>query len=188
MPLTNHNFKNDKFSIGYKLFLPDEYGKIENELYPIIIFLHGVKKRGNDLSLLDDYGLLRITEQKKDFSYIVLAPQCPEDSYWPNNRLAVMKLLEEFLRNYQVDHDRIYLTGFSMGGYGVWDFHGEDDDVVSISGSESMISAIVELGGSPKFTRYPGYDHDHKIMYDTYSNPELYAWFESNKRGGGKPR
>ena len=30
-------------------------------------------------------------------------------------------LLDEVLERYRVDDDRIHLTGFSMGGYGVWD-------------------------------------------------------------------
>ena len=30
-------------------------------------------------------------------------------------------LLNEVLERYRIDHDRIHLTGFSMGGYGVWD-------------------------------------------------------------------
>ena len=30
-------------------------------------------------------------------------------------------LLEQILEDYRIDTDRIHLTGFSMGGYGVWD-------------------------------------------------------------------
>ena len=29
-------------------------------------------------------------------------------------------LLDEVLSSYSVDIDRVYLTGFSMGGYGTW--------------------------------------------------------------------
>jgi predicted peptidase len=216
MPTVNHFFNTNSIKIGYKLFLPKEYNNQNLEPFPLIMFLHGIKKRGNDLSLLEGYGLIHIAEQDADFRYIVVAPQCPSDTYWSENRTYLLELLDEVIRDYSVDQRRIYLTGFSMGGHGAWDlaaktkdifaaaapiagwyetgeavnltsipiwaFHGEEDDVVPISSSESMINAIMDIGGKPRFTRYPELDHRHIVMFETYTNPELYAWFESNKK------
>ncbi len=216
MSTTNQSFSKNSIKMGYKLFVPVEYEKLKNDSFPLFLFLHGIKKRGVDLSLLDGYGLLNVAEQTAGFSYIVAAPQCPADTYWPENRMTVMELLDEVIRNYRVDQSRIYLTGFSMGGNGVWDlaaktkgifaaavpiagwyetsevghltstpiwvFHGEDDDIVPISASESMVNAIMGIGGEPKFTRYPGLDHSHSVMIETYTNPELYIWLESHKK------
>lgn len=216
MPTTNHFCNSSRFKMGYKLFLPKDHNKQNNKPLPLIMFLHGIKKRGNDLSLLDGYGLIHIAEQNAEFRYIVVAPQCPADTYWSENRTYLLEILEEVIREYLVDRKRIFLTGFSMGGHGafdlaaktkdifaavapiagwykvneamnltsipIWAFHGEEDDVVPISASESMIHAIIDQGGNPRFTRYPGLDHSHVVMFETYRNPELYTWFENNKK------
>jgi len=41
-----------------------------------------------------------------------------KDHYYSVTPVAA--LLDEIIVNYQVDRDRIYLTGLSMGGYGTW--------------------------------------------------------------------
>jgi predicted peptidase len=214
MPVSNYYFTQEHSSMGFKLFLPNNYNDHEDQSFPLILFLHGIKRRGNDLSLLDDYGLLEVADQSVNFPYIVVAPQCPSDTYWPENRLIVLSLLNQILEKYQVDQNSIYLTGFSMGGNGVWDlaakdeglfaaavpvsgwyeanaairlctmpiwaFHGENDDIVSISSSETMVNAITEAGGAPLFTRYPGLTHN--VMHETYTNPQLYDWLMRNKK------
>ncbi|MEZ6048073.1 MAG: prolyl oligopeptidase family serine peptidase [Planctomycetaceae bacterium] len=57
-------------------------------------------------------------QQAESFPFILVAPQCPEGSWWyPNELDALLDQLEE---KYKVDPDRIYITGLSMGGYGTW--------------------------------------------------------------------
>ncbi|WP_186438501.1 dienelactone hydrolase family protein [Cohnella terricola] len=216
MPTTNHLFKSDIQEMGYKLFLPNGYVGNKNEFFPLILFLHGIKRRGNDLSLLDGYGLMQIAEQDPGFNYIVITPQCPINTFWPENHLILVELVNRLIREYRVDQSRIYLTGFSMGGNGVWDlaaktrglfaaavpiagwyesneaqnlthipiwvFHGEKDDVVPVSYSESMVNAIKRIDGDIKFTRYSDFDHSHNVMKETFTNPELYSWLEMNKK------
>lgn len=58
----------------------------------------------------------------------------------------------------------------------IWAFHGEDDDVIPISKTEEMVSAIKDAGGTPRLTRYPGLKHS--IMEETYTKLELYKWLE----------
>ncbi|XEC96306.1 prolyl oligopeptidase family serine peptidase [Paenibacillus tarimensis] len=196
-----------KANIGYKLFLPKHYDS--NKWYPLILFLHGIKKRGTDIRVLDHYGLIKAVSSDEDFPFIVLAPQCPPLVSWPAVRHEVMGLLEHVTTQYSVDKKKIYLTGFSMGAHGVWDlivncpdhfsaaapiagwyegeaaklvktpvwvFHGEEDDVVSISGSFTMVNALKEAGKEVVFTSYPGLKHEHDVMDITYANPELYRW------------
>ena len=60
-----------------------------------------------------------------------------------------------------------------------WCFHGADDKVVNVKKSREMIDALKAAGGQPKYTEYPGVDHnswDH-----AYGNAELYAWLLSHK-------
>ncbi|MBM7568946.1 hypothetical protein [Paenibacillus sacheonensis] len=102
--------------IGYKLFVPDHYDG--SRPWPIIVFLHGIKKRGSDIGLLDNYGLLKSAAGTREFPFLVLAPQCPAHSYWPAVRHEVLALLDGTMSEYNVDPAAVYLTGFSMGGNG----------------------------------------------------------------------
>jgi predicted peptidase len=56
-----------------------------------------------------------------------------------------------------------------------WCFHGDADKTVSVEKSREMINALKAAGGSPKYTEYPGVDHN---SWDrAYGNAELYTWF-----------
>jgi len=58
--------------------------------------------------------------EKKNFPFILVSPQCPEDKWWPNEVDMLTNLLDDIISRYDVDEERIYLTGLSMGGYGAW--------------------------------------------------------------------
>ncbi len=57
-------------------------------------------------------------DKKRDWRFVLLSPQCPKDSYWNPERLV--ELVENVCSRLPVDRDRVYLTGYSMGGYGTW--------------------------------------------------------------------
>lgn len=121
-----------KAEIGYRLFKPNQYDS--SEKWPLFLFLHGIKKRGKDLSLLDNYGFLKHAEQRTDFPYFILAPQCPSFTFWPVVRNEVIELLNQVISQYNIDKNQVYLTGFSMGGNGVWDYavHASDHFAAAI--------------------------------------------------------
>jgi predicted peptidase len=50
--------------------------------------------------------------------FIVVSPQCPEDEFWNVDLLE--KLVKKLLSTYNIDKQRMYLTGLSMGGFGAW--------------------------------------------------------------------
>ncbi|MEH2326709.1 MAG: prolyl oligopeptidase family serine peptidase [Nostoc sp.] len=62
----------------------------------------------------------------------------------------------------------------------VWAFHGAKDNVVPLSESEIMVSALKARNGNVKFTVYPEANHDSWTQ--TYNNPELYKWFLQHRR------
>lgn len=106
---------------------------------PLVVFLHGVGERGydNERQLLN--GVLAFAEREamRRYPCYVLAPQCPPDARWSGAdiRTAVtwsetptepmrllMALIEQLLRDEpDIDPSRVYLTGLSMGGAGVFD-------------------------------------------------------------------
>jgi len=62
----------------------------------------------------------------------------------------------------------------------VWAFHGVKDPVVPVAFSEEMVKKLQSLNAPVKITLYPEAGHDSWSA--TYSNPELYQWFLSQKK------
>lgn len=101
------------YSYGYVLHVPDS----TDVKKPLIIFLHGSGERGNDTSLLYVHGPLKYLKTNNLNAY-VLAPQCPAGEDWESESLHA--LIKEICSENQIDTNRIYLTGLSMGAWGSW--------------------------------------------------------------------
>jgi antitoxin component YwqK of YwqJK toxin-antitoxin module/predicted esterase len=108
-----------KKSYNYLLYLPGEYDKNLNNPWPVIIYLHGSSLRGDDLEKVKEYGLPRIIETGKDLPFIIVSPHCPDKKTWSTDDWFPL-FLEELKSKYRIDLGRIYLTGVSLGGEGVW--------------------------------------------------------------------
>jgi predicted peptidase len=100
-------------SYGYILQKP-ENTKIKK---PLIIFLHGSGEKGNDLEKIKIHGPLNYIKNNKLDTFI-LAPQCPQEEYWESESLH--QLIQKVIKENTIDANRIYLTGLSMGAWGVW--------------------------------------------------------------------
>ncbi len=85
---------------------------------PVIIFLHGASLCGNDLNRVSRYGTIDAISRGRDIDAYVVAPQNPGGSWNPSK---VMQIVDWVDRNGNVDHDRIYVMGMSLGGYGAID-------------------------------------------------------------------
>ena len=133
-------------SCKYLLFLPEGYGQQEKR-WPLMLFLHGAGERGDDLNKVKVHGPPKIVEEQKDIPFIVVSPQCPEDDWWTKKTEVLINLLDDIITRYDVDPDRVYLTGLSMGGYGSWALASEYPDrfaaVVPICGGGNRIMSIV---------------------------------------------
>jgi len=128
-------------SLSYLLFLPEGHGASES--WPLMLFLHGMGERGNDLEMVKKHGPPRIVEQQPEFRFVVVSPQCPENERWQTDEL--MALVEGVVAQYAIDETRIYVTGLSMGGYGTWLLAGEHPErfaaIAPICGGGSRHSA-----------------------------------------------
>ena len=130
----------EKDSIKYRILEP--YYK-ENKPVPLFIFLHGSGERGNDNNSQLIHGsnfFIRETE-KKEFNSYVIFPQCPKNSRWSYHKVdpwikkndledtksissygnLVIELIQYLIDKKNIDKNRIYISGLSMGGYGVFD-------------------------------------------------------------------
>ena len=109
-----------KFQLEYLLFSPKSYGQSAAKKWPLIVFLHGARERGNDLDQLKKHGILKIVENNPDFPFITVSSQCPNDCWWSGELRLLNGLADEITKRCQVDTSKIYLTGLSMGGFGIW--------------------------------------------------------------------
>ncbi len=101
----------------YLLYLPEGYAG-DSRKWPLLLFLHGRGEWGRDLEKVKVHGPPKLIAAGKSFPFIVVSPQSPEGEWWSTEMLN--GLLDEMVRNYRVDEDRIYVTGLSMGGFGTW--------------------------------------------------------------------
>ena len=89
---------------------------------PLIIQLHGAGERGygkEDLELVDVHGFSKCLKDA-DYNCIVIMPQCPVDTFWAAKVESIVEFVEQLIKEYKADEDRVYLTGLSMGGFGTW--------------------------------------------------------------------
>jgi predicted peptidase len=84
--------------------------------------LHGIGERGADIEKVKADGIPRILQSKPEFPFVVVSPQCPDDTMWWDHHETLKSMLEELVSRYLVDPNRMYLTGKSMGGFGTWSF------------------------------------------------------------------
>ena len=103
--------------MDYLLYLPEEYG-IENKQWPLVLFLHGAGERGDSLDLVTLHGPPKLVKQGKHFPFVLVSPQCPLGQFWRPDELD--GLLKHIQNKIQIDKNRIYVTGLSMGGFGTW--------------------------------------------------------------------
>lgn len=62
----------------YLIYLPPAYDS-NDEKWPLLLFLHGAGERGDDLEMVKVHGPPKMIAQGRDFPFVVISPQCPED-------------------------------------------------------------------------------------------------------------
>ena len=104
--------------LNYLLFLPEGYAAGGDKKWPLMLFLHGAGERGTNVNKVAVHGPPKLVKAKKDFPFILVSPQCPDETTWHDDEL--LALLDDVIAKHNVDTTRVYLTGLSMGGYGSW--------------------------------------------------------------------
>jgi len=103
----------------YQVFVP---AQAADDRPPVLLFLHGSGERGDDNRSQLAVGLgPHVRAHAGDFPAIVVFPQAPAGSEWNPLVDVVLAQLDAATREFGGDPDRTYLTGLSMGGYGVWE-------------------------------------------------------------------
>lgn len=129
-------------TLQYQVLFPENYDRAKE--YPLVVFLHGAGERGNDNEKQLIHGKDFLIENFYSANpAIVIAPQCPADSYWSNvqsHTLAgertfkyglteqptsamesLVFLINDWLLSGRVNPEQIYIGGLSMGGMGTYE-------------------------------------------------------------------
>lgn len=111
---------------------------------PVIIFLHGIGQRGAGGFLPESRAALRQQHDGGDAREVSAHERARRaGSYWSDPFMdeMVMTALAQTESEFKTDSARMYLTGVSMGGYGVWSL---------ASQHPGRFAALVPIcGGSP---------------------------------------
>ncbi len=146
-------------SLNYRKLEPPTIEK--GKQYPLVIFLHGAGERGSDNESQLRYGseMFANPQNRKDYPAFVLFPQCPLSNFWPFESQPasydattfpidyptstpiklVKELIDSYLQMEEIDKDRIYILGISMGGMGTFD--------IACRYPETFAAAIPICGG-----------------------------------------
>lgn len=203
----NHFEKEIRLTLpaNYLLYLPKDYDESQKN-FPLVLFLHGIGERGTDIEKVKTHGLPKLINQGKDFPFIVVSPQCPDDIFW--NVDILIALLDEVVAKYRVDTNRIYVTGLSMGGHGTWELAlrqpnrfaaiapvcgwADTSKASSIANLPIWVfhgakDVVVPIGASEQMVeklkscgsnvKFTVYpEANHDSWTETYNNEELYKW------------
>lgn len=111
-------------TLPYRLFTPQAE---EGKRYPLVLYLHGAGDRGEDneapLTMIGAVVFARRENQRKNPCFVYV-PQTPKGKHFmhPAVEGPILQELKALCARLPIDPQRIYLTGISMGGIGVWNY------------------------------------------------------------------
>lgn len=116
----------DGSSLLYGLSIPDGY--TPDHARPLILALHPGGERMRYYG--SAYARMVVEPAATALGAIIVAPDCPTAAWTdPASDAAVMALLTRVMDEYKVDHRRVAVIGFSMGGRGTWFMSSRHPDV-----------------------------------------------------------
>lgn len=147
---------------SYIIYVPTTYDPVKE--YPLVVMLHGI----GEMAYLSPFspghgGFLKSCESN---DVIMVAP-CgrhgnfgSETFYNGDGEIDVLQVMKLVKKSYNINENRIYLTGYSMGGYGTW-YLG--------SKHSNLFAAIAPVSGYGA-----GTEELIRAFEYFYSNPELF--------------
>lgn len=116
----------------YVIYIPAQYDMDPSHRWPVIVSMHGSGECGKDGLRHTRVGLPHtIAARPTRFPFITVMPQAHARWFRGAEADAVWRILEAVHEEYRTDRDRVYLTGFSMGGFGAWELAMAKPDLVA---------------------------------------------------------
>ncbi len=124
------------------------------QLYPLCIYLHGSSNTGSNLTKREPgANAFADPEFYKERPCFIIAPEAPAGSSSFKQIIPQLTALVQHLGDHlPIDRDRIYVTGYSMGGYGSLDW---------VAAEPNLFAAAIPIAG------FPGADFAAKLPKTT---------------------
>ncbi len=131
-----HRTRGEATRYRYVVLLPESYSAAPDRAWPTLLYLHGMNQGSQ--AIQEAHGILKFKAILRKLPMIVVVPLTHRTWEAP----ALTDLMDEVSREHRVDADRVYVAGFSMGGYGTWS---------TIMDAPERYAAAVPVGGGPGF-------------------------------------
>lgn len=113
---------------GYNLYIPRSC-TAASKPFPLIVFLQGGFGIGGKVDaifkwelpkeLKETYTLASELDQLKLNTFVYVMPHITSGEYY-HGTAGIDQVIDEVVEQYNIDEERIYLTGLSRGGHGTW--------------------------------------------------------------------
>ncbi|MEL7532133.1 MAG: hypothetical protein AAFN10_12525 [Bacteroidota bacterium] len=114
---------------GYNLYVPKSCSD-SSEAFPVIMFFHGgssvggakvdvVYERNLAKYLKETSGLETELKQLRLNTFVYIIPHISQGQFY-HGTAAYPQIIAEVAAQFNIDVDRVYLTGLSRGGHGTW--------------------------------------------------------------------
>ena len=99
----------------YQVYVPRDYDPVRR--WPVVLALHGTGEIGTDGVRQAQVGVGRaVRQQRAAFPAVVVLPQVPQRLRAQGFAPIALAILDQAVREFNGDPDRLYLTGLSYGG------------------------------------------------------------------------
>ena len=165
-------------ALSYRLWVPPNY--VAAVSYPLVLSLHG--SGGLNLS---DAPIFLSAQNQLAHPCLLVAPVCPTNSAWDTGNIQnlVKGLLDQLQGEFNVDPDRIYLTGVSLGSIGAWSM------VASFPRTFAAVVGMCGYASIPSWTAYtrPAVWYFHAQDDLTIDIAGARAMIKAMRQAGGTP-
>ncbi len=123
---------------GYRVYVPAN--RDPNVKLPVLLYLHGSGARGSE-NREQAWAFAAATDPVREkMNFIVVLPQCRENSFWAATDMVdyTLAALDAAIEEFNGDPSRVYIAGFSLGGYGAWNI---------ASAKMGRFAAVVPIAG-----------------------------------------
>lgn len=167
-----HVYGKNNHVLPYRFHAPNNIEK--GKKYPLVLFMHGAGERGFDNRL--QFMRFTTTPFWEKYACYILAPQCPAkpvngpdgEAVWVQTNFGAtlhtmkpqpswplglsMELLDKIIKENNVDLDRIYITGLSMGGFATWEILQREGNKFAAA---MPVCGGADMAFAPKFSKIP---------------------------------
>jgi len=159
---------------GYRVYIPENFNP--KKKYPVVLCLHGSVQWGEDnegqlgftLPAMMRPGGRVATKLEPNVlsSFIGVFPQSRVETPWSGEMAEyAVKALDQTVAEFKADSRRLYVTGFSLGGYGSW---------YVAAKHPGKFAAIVPMGGNIKIPeRFP------RQFLEKFFPPDMLALYDA---------